>query len=308
LKICSGVIFDIQKEEVNMENEKKISMFLNYIKVERNFSEKTEITYRRAISDFLDYYDEFYGTQPNFNEITTDELKPFLGWLHDRGLKKSSIKLKVSAIKSFFKFLRKKNIIQSNPAKSLLTPKKEKKLPSYLTFHETQKLFDESLKDAPLATVCLVELLYSCGLRISEALNLKIKDIDFEQDQVKVLGKGNRERIVPIGAKAKEALQNHLKMRSHNSEYVFCSKSGGKLNSAVAYRMIKRELTKVSDAKQKSPHTLRHTFATHLLDKGADLKAVSEMLGHKSLATTQVYTHLSVERLKNAYKQAHPKA
>lgn len=291
-----------------MEIELYIPSFINYIKVEKNFSDKTEITYRRAISDFLEYFEEFYGTQPNIKEITTEELKPFLGWLHDRGLKKSSIKLKASAIKSFFKFLRKKNIIQNNPAKSLLTPKKEKKLPSYLTFNETQKLFDDALRNAPIPTIALFELLYSCGLRISEALNLKIGDIDFARNQVKVLGKGNKERIVPIGTKAKEVLKDHLKLRPSNCEYVFCTKSGKKLNPAVAYRMIKREISKVSDAKQKSPHTLRHTFATHLLDKGADLKAVSEMLGHKSLATTQIYTHVSVERLKNAYKQAHPKA
>ncbi|HOK14046.1 MAG TPA: tyrosine recombinase XerC [Candidatus Kapabacteria bacterium] len=285
-----------------------IENFNNYLKNQRNFSARTVITYERALNDFLQYFEETYGVIPDISEIKTEDIKPFLGWLHDRNLSKSSIKLKVSAIKSFFKYLRKYNIIDINPAKAVATPKKEKKLPSYLTKAETELLFSEAISQSSSQVVCLIELLYGCGLRISEALNLKLNDIDYYNKQVKVLGKGNRERIVPIGSKAIEAIKNHLKMRETSSNYLFCSKTGSKLNPAVAYRQIKREITKVSGTKRKSPHTLRHTFATHMLDNGADLKAVSEMLGHKSLSTTQIYTHLSVERLKQAYKQAHPKA
>ncbi len=282
--------------------------FHNYLKNQRNFSVRTVITYERALNDFLNYFEETYGVVPEIGEIQTEDIKPFLGWLHDRNLSKSSIKLKVSAIKSFFKYLRKHNIIDINPAKAVATPKKEKKLPSYLTKTETELLFSEAICQSSPQVVCLIELLYGCGLRISEALNLKLNDIDYYNKQVKVLGKGNRERIVPIGSKAIEAIKNHLKMRRTSNNYLFSSKTGKKLNSAVAYRQIKQEITKVSGTKRKSPHTLRHTFATHLLDNGADLKAVSEMLGHRSLSTTQVYTHLSIERLKQAYKQAHPKA
>ncbi|MEJ5244612.1 MAG: tyrosine recombinase XerC [Bacteroidota bacterium] len=291
-----------------MDIHEYIVEFNNYLKNQRNFSIRTVITYERALNDFLNYFEKTYGVIPDIDAIKTEDIKLFLGWLHDRNLSKSSIKLKVSAIKSFFKYLRKHNIIEINPAKPVATPKKEKKLPSYLTKVETDKLFSETLCNSSPQLVCLIELLYGCGLRISEALNLELKDLDYFNRQVKVLGKGNRERIVPIGSKAIEAIKMLLKTRETSSNYLFCSKNGKKLNAAVAYRQIKREISKVSGTTRKSPHTLRHTFATHLLDNGADLKAVSEMLGHKSLSTTQIYTHLSVERLKSAYKQAHPKA
>lgn len=285
-----------------------IDNFLHYLKVEKNFSDKTISTYHIALDDFVQYLNETYGFSPNVELVQVDDVKIFLGWLHDRGLSKSSIKLKVSAVKSFFKYLRKKGILLNNPAKTIATPKKEKTLPSYLTKTEMEKLFNEVLPETTPQVVCLFELLYGCGLRISEALNLKVKDVDLASNQIKVQGKGNRERIVPLGSKAKNALMEFLKIRNKQCEYIFTSKSGDKLNPAVAYRMIRKEISKVSDVKKKSPHTLRHTFATHLLDNGADLKAVSEMLGHRSLATTQIYTHLSVERLKKAYKLAHPKA
>jgi len=230
-------------------------------------------------------------------------------------LSKSSLRLKIAAIKSFFKFAFKKDLIEKNPAAFIKSPKKEKKLPSYLTENEVNSLIESIIDKDPinLRNKALIELIYSSGLRISEALNLNVTSIDFSNKSVKVLGKGNKERIVPIGEKALLALSNYLVSRSQLKQdnlekALFLSKKGKRMNAVEAYRVINSLMKLHTEAKQKSPHILRHTFATHLLDNGADIKAVSEMLGHSSLSSTQVYTHLSIERLKNAYKKAHPKA
>lgn len=287
--------------------------FVEYCRVEKNFSEHTITGYVRALDDFYNYFFECYETEPDVLAIESDDIKTFLGWLHDNGLNKNSIRLKVSAVKSFFKFCKRKKIIDFNPANMLATPKRERRLPSFLTKDETNKLFKDIEDQASKSSrdKCLIELLYSSGLRLSEALNLKVKDVDLSAKQVKVLGKGRKERIVPVGAKAINAIRQYLEEKradGESYELLFTSKSGTKLNPSVAYRMVRKNIGNISDIKRKSPHSLRHTFATHLLDSGADIKSVSEMLGHKSLSTTQVYTHLSIERLKNAYTMAHPKA
>lgn len=289
--------------------------FLTYCDVEKNYSLRTISTYAIALNDFYSFLEEYFGEIPELEEITNKHIRAFPAYLLDNNLSKSSLRLKIAAIKSFFKFAFKKDLIEKNPAILIKSPKKEKKLPSYLTEHETNSLIDSIIeKDAiSLRNKALIELLYSSGLRISEALNLNFTNIDFSSKSVKVLGKGNKERIVPIGEKAFLALSNYLVARSQlkkdNSEKaLFLSKKGKRMNPVEAYRVINKLMKQYTEVKQKSPHVLRHTFATHLLDNGADIKAVSEMLGHSSLSSTQVYTHLSIERLKTAYKKAHPKA
>jgi tyrosine recombinase XerC len=297
-----------------MKIEESIGRFIDWCRVEKNYSEKTIETYYIALLQFDEYISIMNSPDIDVEEITKEDINYFLGWLHDKGMKKRSIKLKVSAVKSFFKFCYRKELIQSNPAALIVLPKTEKTLPSFLLEKEVEKLLNSFDTEDPLQlrNLSLIELLYSSGLRISEALQLNINDISTKEQTVKVSGKGNKQRIVPVGRKALDSLENYKKRRSEisntNDDALFISKKGKRLSAREAYRIINRALQGITESSKKSPHILRHTFATHLLDKGADLQSVSEMLGHSSLSTTQVYTHVSVERLKEAYKKAHPKA
>ena len=298
-----------------MKLDETIGHFIDYCRAEKNYSDKTIDTYYTALLQFQEYIAITKSPDTNTEEITKEEVNYFLGFLHDKGMKKRSIKLKISAVKSFFKFCYKKDIIKSNPASLVVLPKTERTLPSFLLEKEIEKLFASFDTADPLQArnAALIELLYSSGLRISEALSLNINDINEEEHTVKVKGKGNKERIVPVGRKALTALKNYTSMRNKIAETITCkalfiSNKGKELSQREAYRIINRALQGITEASKKSPHILRHSFATHLLDKGADLQSVSEMLGHSSLSTTQVYTHVSIERLKEAYKKAHPKA
>jgi len=297
-----------------MELSSVIQSFLTYCRDEKNYSSKTVTTYSIALNQFMEYFSGEYSEEPELGLIDHEDIRPFLGWLHDKGLDKNSLRLKISAIKSFFKYCQKKKLIENNPASSISTPKLSKKLPSYLTPTEIGLLlaqFDGSTLSGA-RNIALIELLYSSGLRISEALNLSINDLNIKSALVKVLGKGNKERIIPVGKPAMDAIANYMKFRPiFNNEFrelLFLTDDGHKINPATAYRIIHNAMGKISEISHKSPHVLRHSFATHLLDNGADIQSVSEMLGHASLSTTQVYTHVSVERLKAAYKKSHPKA
>jgi tyrosine recombinase XerC len=292
-----------------------IEKFLSYCSNERAYSERTVTTYSIALSQFAEYLDSECDHKNEITEINKEDIGLFAGYLHDKGLKRKSIKLKISAVKSFFKYCYKQKILDNNPAALVVTPKTDKRLPSFLQQSEIEKLIEMFDKNDPEQSrdMALIEMLYGSGLRISEALNLNIPDINFSQAVVKVTGKGNKERIVPIGSKSLEALRNYLSLRndiakSAMNDALFINKHGKRMNAVQAYRLIKKYISLVSESTKKSPHVLRHSFATHLLDEGADLQSVSEMLGHSSLSTTQVYTHVSIERLKDSYKKAHPKA
>ncbi|MBI3259035.1 MAG: tyrosine-type recombinase/integrase [Ignavibacteriae bacterium] len=292
-----------------------IRQFLEYCDSERHFSALTTETYRIALADFVEFLRDGYDDIPDIEHLKTEDIRPFLGWLHDNGLSKKSIGVKIAAIKSLCKFLMKNSILSKNPTLLIATPKSDKKLPSFLQHDEIIdffSVFDITTIDG-LRNAALAELLYSSGLRISECVNLQLEDIDYSRSTVKVMGKGRKQRIVPIGGMAMKAINEYLKIRSSlvtpvSGTFVFLGDKGGKLNPAMAYKIIHKAMSGVTDSAQKSPHVLRHTFATHLLDNGADISAVSEMLGHASLDATQIYTHVSVERLKSAYKNAHPKA
>lgn len=297
-----------------MEFNNYIDKFLVYCRSERNYSELTVESYRYSLDEFMNYFVETFEEEPILELIEIDDIRPFLGWLHDKGLKKNSLRLRISAVRSFFKFCYKKGFIKFNPAVLISTPKKDKKLPSFMIEKEMNELigkFDDSnFKGA--RSLALIELLYGSGLRISEALNLDINSINYEEKCVKVLGKGNKERIVPLSSKSIVALKNYTKLRllekSIEKNALFIADNGKRLYQSAAYRIVNKGMLGVTESAKKSPHVLRHTFATHLISNGADIKSVSEMLGHASLSTTQVYTHLSVEKLKESYKKAHPKA
>lgn len=299
-----------------MKLEIAIDNFINYCKNEKAFSEHTIISYNHTLINFIDYFENDYGYIPEVNQIKPNDIRPFLGYLNDKGLKKNSLRLKLSAVKSLFKFLRKKEIIEVNPTSSISSPKKEKKLPSFLTKNEMTNLFEtfdvDSDDNFSIRDKALIDLIYSGGFRVNEVLQLKIVDINLNSNTLKVLGKGNKERIVPIGKSAIDSIKTYLKIRNEialaTENSLFVNTKGKALSANSAYFIVKKKMKGITETKQKSPHTLRHTFATHLLDNGADINSVSEMLGHSSLSTTQVYTHVSIERLKNAYKLAHPKA
>lgn len=291
-----------------------IESFLSYCQFEKDYSKHTLESYSKTLSQFVEYFEKEYEYIPELADIKTNDIRPFMGYLYDSGLQKSSLRLKISCVKSLFKFAFKKSIIENNPASSISTPKKDKKLPSFLIKTEIDNLVSKFEESEPIQirNKALIELIYSSGLRISEALSLEISKLDLDRSTIKVLGKGKKERIVPLGSKANATIKQYLAMRhlicNTNSDFLFISNAGKKIDPSVAYRIINRAMIGVTEAKQKSPHILRHSFATHLMDNGADISSVSNMLGHASLSTTQIYTHVSIEKLKEVYKKAHPKA
>ena len=303
---------------MNKVYEQAVQEFLSACELQKGFSPHTIETYRFALMEFLDYFKSEYGVNPDINAIEPADIRPFLGYLHDRGLSKKSLRVKIAAVKSFFKFAFRQSWIDRNPAAIVSTPKAEKKLPSFLQSGEIESLMDSFDPSSPggARNIAIAELLYSSGLRVSELIQLPMHDLDMHAGTVRVMGKGKKERIVPIGGKAIEALEAYIAMRSYLTSLdtakpdgkVFLSDRGKMMNPSVVYRIIRRAMNPVTESPQKSPHVLRHTFATHLLDNGADISSVSEMLGHSSLSATQVYTHVSVDRLKQAYQKAHPRA
>lgn len=296
-----------------MKLEVLIDMFLHYCKNEKNFSEHTITAYSVSLKQFVEYFVEEFGDVPEVEEIDTDLIKPFLGWLDDKHHKRSSLRQKISAVKSLFKYAYKKEIIDNNVGGNVRIPKLEKRLPSFLMKNEAtslMKIFDKGTFIGA-RNLALTELIYSSGLRISEALGICENEIDFKNKQIKVLGKGKKERIVPIGELALEAIMNYCEFRktiNTLTKKLFVTQTGKVFTAVAAWKMINSSMQDITTAKQKSPHILRHSFATHLLDNGAELSAVSMMLGHSNLGTTQIYTHVTVDRLKKAYKLAHPKA
>ncbi|MBM4173030.1 MAG: tyrosine recombinase [Ignavibacteria bacterium] len=303
---------------MNKVYEQAVQEFLSACELQKGYSPHTIETYRFALMEFADYFISEYGIKPEINAIEPADIRPFLGYLHDRGLSKKSLRVKIAAVKSFFKFAFRQSWIDRNPAAIVSTPKAEKKLPSFLQPGEIESLMDSFDSSSPggARNIAIAELLYSSGLRVSELIQLPMQDLDMHAGTVRVMGKGKKERIVPIGGKALEALVAYIGLRSCLTTLdtakpdgkVFLSDRGKVMNPSVVYRIIRRAMNPVTESPQKSPHVLRHTFATHLLDNGADISSVSEMLGHSSLSATQVYTHVSVDRLKQAYQKAHPRA
>ncbi|CAN5437192.1 tyrosine recombinase XerC [soil metagenome] len=291
-----------------------VNEFIEYLRVAKKYSPNTIISYSNDLTSFGDFLFLTFGADDKYedlNFITLNDLKSFMAGLFDKEYSKSSLSRKISTLKSFFKFSHSRKYISKNIASFLIFPKKDKRLPSHLSSKEITNLFSDggSLNVQELA---IFELFYSSGIRLSELIDLKISNFDQYSKTIKVLGKGNKERIIPIGNSAMKAVTEYLKIRivadEKNNNVLFLDVNGNKLYPMKVNRMIKKHLSLVTDQKKKSPHILRHTFATHLIDNGADIVAIKDMLGHSSLSTTQVYTHLSPEKLKKAYKQAHPRA
>ena len=255
------------------------------------------------------------GTE-NPCSVDTLALRAFLAQLHRKNDARTTMARKLSAARSFFRYLVREGVITSNPAQNVSTPRLDKKLPTRLEEDEVFRLLDSPDKTSPLGRRdrALLEFLYATGLRVGELVQLNCSDCDFHQNLVRVLGKGGKERIVPFGTPAAEALETYLVDRRHlvclgkGTDALFLNARGGRLTTRSVRRQLQRYIRQAALRVEVSPHTLRHAFATHLLERGADLRSIQELLGHSSLATTQKYTHLSTTKLLEVYEKAHPKA
>lgn len=300
--------------------QSQIDSYLRYLEQERNYSAHTLTAYQEDLQQFRTFLGQYFGGDSyKLSNIDHIIIRRFLGGLLEEGYSKRSIARKLTAIRSFFKFLLKRGIVNQNPAKNILTPKLPKKLPVFLEESSVAKMMELPDKSTlrGLRDAAILELLYSTGIRVSELVGLNVKNIDWANGTIKVFGKGAKERIVPFGKPAREALKRYLERReecilptTHPPDRIalFFSSRGKRIYSEAVYLIAVKYISKVTELEKKSPHVLRHTFATHLLNRGADLRAVKDLLGHENLSTTQIYTHVSMERLKKIYEQAHPKA
>ncbi|MEO0096452.1 MAG: site-specific tyrosine recombinase/integron integrase [candidate division WOR-3 bacterium] len=282
----------------------RINDFIDYLKKEKNYSEHTLRNYQKDIEQFFGYLQE-----QGIERFDKNAVSQYVAFLLKYGFDSRTAARRLSAIKTYFKTLKKLGLIESNPVVGIKTPKIKRHLPGLLTYEQIKEGFViDNKRDR-----AIMELLYSCGLRASELVGLNLEDIDFNREEVRVRGKGKKERIVPLGRVAKAAILKYLGERSEikkpsSPPALFLNYRGGRLTTRSLQRIVNRYLKRVADASGTNPHILRHTFATHLLENGADLRAVQELLGHASLSTVQIYTHLTTEHLKKIYKLKHPRA
>lgn len=293
--------------------EKYIDEFLEYLEYQKNYSKHTIKNYKDDLIIFENYLD--IKKINDLNKVTYEDMRNYLKYLNELKYKTKSIARILSSLRGLFKYLSINNIIDTNPMVLIATPKIEKKLPKYLEYNEVEKLLNApNLKtDIGVRDYVILEILYSTGIRVSELVNIKLKDIDIKNKEIRILGKGNKERIVLFGRVLKDKLELYLnstynKLNINNSPYLLVNMHGNKINDREIRTIVDNNMAIAGISKKISPHTLRHTFATHMLNGGADIKTVSELLGHESISTTTIYTHLSNEQLKKVYLSAHPRA
>lgn len=286
--------------------------FFTYLEGERNSSPRTLVNYRRALRQF-----QTFRPETTWRAASTDDFRAFLFDLMKRGKSRASIRLAFSALRSFYKFIMERKNLSVNPLTDLLLPKAEKQLPAFLTPRQVVELLEAPLR-APVAKqatawahlrdAAILELLYSAGLRISELAAVNVNDIDPYSETLRVIGKGSKERVCPVGQPALLAISVYRQAAGIQSGPLFLNKSRGRITTTNIWWQIKKYVRQTGLPSTTSPHKLRHSFATHMLDNGADLRSLQTLLGHASLSTTQVYTHVTTERLKRAYDDAHPRA
>ena len=288
-----------------VENIEKINEYilnyLNYLKIEKGLSKNTLCAYQKDVTSFFEFLEE-NKEDFSLNEIKRRDFSSFIKFLARKNQSPSTINRKIASVKGFFRFLCNKRQIKTNPTVSITPPKLPKRLPTVLTISEIEKILKNKLTPFELA---IVELLYSAGIRVSELVELKLNNIDLSQKNIKVFGKGSKERLVPINQKCVNAIKKYLKVRKitelkyNSTTYLFLNSKGNKITRQKVYSIIKSQGEKIN--KSISPHTIRHSFATHLLENGADLRVVQELLGHSSIVTTQLYTHISKKTLREVY-------
>ncbi len=291
----------------------ELDAFLEYLLVERNRSGRTLINYSHAIRRFR----EWLTPEKTWFQVDSEDLKDYLYWLMRQNLSRATVRLNFAAIRSFFRYLSRRRGLQQNPAAGVPLPKAEKKLPVILTEAQVIELIEKPLQtpqpqQAPAWTAerdtAILELFYSSGIRLSELAGLDVEDFDLHQECIRVFGKGSKERVCPVGTAAAEAIHRYRNAARILSGPLFIGKSRKRLSTRGITDVFSKYHALCNIPQQLSPHKLRHSFATHLLDHGADLRSVQVLLGHASLSTTQIYTHVSIERMKRVYDQTHPRA
>lgn len=293
-----------------------IGRFLRYLDVERNASPLTIKSYREDLTALAEYLEASFGRLPRPGELTPVDLRSYVAALHEAGYAKSSVARRLASLRSFFRFGLREGLVENNPAKPLRNPRRDHKLPHFLSTREIGQLLSAPEKDSlGLRDRAILETTYSAGLRVSEVVGINDGDLDMEDGLVRIRGKGRRERLAPLGSFAIRAIRRWLRRRelsprepSGPAAPVFVNRFGRRLTTRSVGRMLEKYLKQTSLDLRTTPHTLRHSFATHLLDRGADIRSVQELLGHKSLVTTQIYTHVSTAGLRAAYEKAHPRA
>lgn len=286
--------------------------FHQYIRIEKSLSPKTVEAYMRDIGKF----EAFLGDEKSLEKATLEDLQAFLTQLYDDGIQARSQARTISGIKAFYHFLLYSNVIDSDPTELLDSPKIGRKLPSVLSIPEIEAILNSVDLSTPEGhrNKAIIEVLYGCGLRVSELVNLRLSQLHFDESYLRIIGKGDKERLVPIGNIAQKAVnlyvegqRAHLKIKKGCEDIVFLNRRGGQLTREMVFIMVKQLAKEAGVTKTISPHTFRHSFATHLIDGGADLRAVQEMLGHESITTTEIYTHLDREYIKSNIALYHPR-
>ena len=288
-----------------------IDQFIGSLSGERNLSVHTIAAYRADLMQLYSFLRNHFETDKVYpTRIDTLTLRLFLGELADANSRPRSIARKTTVIRSFFRYVLKKGEIEDNPAQTLTTPKIPRDLPQVIDEKDMVEIIQSIRHEGKHAIrdKAIMELFYSTGIRLSELTRLKKESINWDDMTIRVTGKGDRERIIPFGKPAKNALKTYLQSTGDNSPFVFVNVRGQALSGRTVQRIVKKYIGLVSEVRKQSPHVIRHSFATHLLDRGADLRAVQELLGHRHLSTTQIYTHVSVDRLRNIYQDKHPRA
>jgi integrase/recombinase XerC len=292
----------------------KISVFIKYIKFEKRYSEHTQLAYQRDLEQFFLFVNDTYSMIKT-EEVRHIHIRAWIVSLIQNGISTKSINRKLSCLKSFFKFVIKRGTLSLNPMSKIVSPKSGKRLPVFVDQKAMEQLFQEidfgedyvGLRDR-----AIIELLYLTGIRRAELIELKKNDLDLEQKQLKVLGKGKKQRIIPITNALKKTLSAYLLVADSQfggeEPFLFLTRKGKKLYPKLVYLLVNNNLSKVTSIEQRSPHVLRHSFATHLSNNGAELNAIKELLGHSNLSATQIYTHNSIDRLKSIYQKSHPRA
>jgi integrase/recombinase XerC len=297
---------------------KSVTQFLRYLATERNASDLTIKSYREDLFGLMQWLETTIGNLPATDELTPQTLRQFQSALQEAGYARTTISRKLASLRSFYRFAQRQGLATSNPAKPLRNPRRQRKLPLVLTGEEIGRLLAAPplIDVAGLRDRAILETMYSAGLRVSEVVGLSDGDLDFDEQIIRVRGKGRKERISPLGSYAIGAIVDYRRQRTrHVTEEskgrdaaVFVNRFGNRLTTRSVGRMLEKYIATAGLDSRVSPHTLRHSFATHLLDRGADIRSVQELLGHKSLATTQIYTHVSTANLRSIYEKAHPRA
>ena len=293
--------------QISNKEDSNLRSFLNYLLVDKGLSNNTVKAYEADISSFFQWLD---NKDLKYKNLKEDHINQYISFLFQRKMRSSSVNRKISSIKSFYIFLVKRNFVKNSPLNDLVTPKQEKYLPESMSEAEVDKLLNspDVANKIENRDKAMIEMLYATGMRISELVNLKITDVDMKRCVVKVFGKGSKERLVPFGETALDSLRSYLNEREQSSsKQIFLSNRGKKMTRVAFWQRVKIYLIRENLKNSISPHTLRHAFATHLLNRGADLRSVQLLLGHSDLSTTQIYTHIAKQRLSDVLKKHHPR-